>query len=75
MAIKFVYYGQCKYKSALTNVDHSLLCFCHLRIFFTGKGKKDDDWSDEDSDVELNEVSEDEFAKPVSKKKSKLGSY
>ncbi|KAI8429672.1 hypothetical protein MSG28_000244 [Choristoneura fumiferana] len=37
-----------------------------------GKGKKDDDWSDGGSDVELKEVSEDEIAKPVvSKKKTK----
>lgn len=34
-----------------------------------GKGKKDDDWSDEGSDVELKEVSEEEIAKPVTKKK------
>lgn len=37
-----------------------------------GKGKKDDDWSDGGSDVELKEVSDDDIAKPVSKKKSKL---
>lgn len=36
-----------------------------------GKGKKDEDWSSEGSDVELKEVSEEETAKPVSKKKTK----
>ncbi|CAG5042001.1 unnamed protein product [Parnassius apollo] len=36
-----------------------------------GKGKKNDDWSDNASDVELKEVSEEEVAKPVTKKKSK----
>lgn len=41
-------------------------------MFVVGKGKKDDDWSDECSDIELKEVSEDEIAKPVSKKKGKL---
>lgn len=41
-------------------------------FFFTGKGKKDGDWSDEDSDIELKDVSDDDIAKPVSKKKSKL---
>ncbi|XP_050359393.1 ATP-binding cassette sub-family F member 1 [Nymphalis io] len=35
-----------------------------------GKGKKDD-WSDENSDVELKEASDEEVAKPVSKKKGK----
>lgn len=54
------------------NVDQSLLSYCHSCIFFPGKGKKDDEWSDEDSDIELKEVSEDEIAKPVSKKKSKI---
>lgn len=36
-----------------------------------GKGKKDEAWSDENSDVELKEASDEEIAKPVSKKKSK----
>ncbi|CAH0405829.1 unnamed protein product [Chilo suppressalis] len=36
-----------------------------------GKGKKDDDWSDGGSDIELKDVSEDEIVKPVSKKKTK----
>lgn len=42
--------------------------------FFKGKGKKDDDWSD-GSDVELNEVSEEEISKPISKKKSEFKKY
>ncbi|CAH2068382.1 unnamed protein product, partial [Iphiclides podalirius] len=36
-----------------------------------GKGKKNDDWSDDGSDVELKEFSDEEFAKPVTKKKLK----
>nr|XP_026484434.1 ATP-binding cassette sub-family F member 1 [Vanessa tameamea] len=36
-----------------------------------GKGKKGDDWSDENSDVELKEASDEEVAKPVIKKKGK----
>ena len=51
-----------------------LLCQQQYWYFFlfTGKGKKDEDWSSEGSDVELKEASEDEIAKPVNKKKSKL---
>ncbi|XP_013167033.1 PREDICTED: ATP-binding cassette sub-family F member 1 [Papilio xuthus] len=36
-----------------------------------GKGKKNDDWSDNGSDVELKELSDEEVVKPVTKKKSK----
>ncbi|XP_045455809.1 ATP-binding cassette sub-family F member 1 [Melitaea cinxia] len=36
-----------------------------------GKGKKDEAWSDENSDVELKEASDEVIAKPVSKKKSR----
>lgn len=36
-----------------------------------GKGKKDEDWSGSGSDVEIKEASDEEIAKPVSKKKSK----
>lgn len=42
----------------------------YLVICVVGKGKKDEDWSSQGSDAELKEASEEEIAKPVSKKKS-----
>lgn len=46
--------------------------FSVFLFLYIGKGKKDEDWSDEGSDVDLKEVSDEEVAKPVSKKKSKF---
>lgn len=45
---------------------------CYVCFNVIGKGKKDDDWSEENSDTELKEISDEEIAKPVSKKKGKL---
>lgn len=45
--------------------------FTLLAFMSTGKGKKDDDWSSEGSDVDLKVASDEDVAKPVGKKKSK----
>lgn len=42
------------------------------KLHFKGKGKKNDDWSDNGSDVELKELSDEEVVKPVTKKKCEL---
>lgn len=53
-------------------IIHQLFIILYSTYVLTGKGKKDDDWSDDHSDEELKEVSDEEIAKPVSKKKGEV---
>lgn len=54
----------------IKNNDMYILITLKLSLF-SGKGKKDDDWSDEANNDELEEKSEDDVPKPISKKKCK----
>lgn len=81
LLVYFIYCGKCKYQAGyiywlmlITLCFNIVINVFFMLYFIAGKGKKEDDWSDVDSDIELKEVSEDEIAKPVSKKKSKLSS-